>query len=116
MVYSIKTTKDNLYAKYLMVINGTLHLSEKEILILGEFMKYNEEYKKDPEVVFSAPIRKKVQQNLKISSANLNNYIQYLKNKKVIEEKERILVINKAIIPLIKDNECSVIFKFTMNE
>ena len=116
MTYTIKTKKDELFVKYLMVINGTLKLSEKEIIILAEFMKYNEEYKNDPEIVFSAPIRKKIQATLKISPANLNNYIQYLKNKQMILEKGDALSINKNIIPQVINNSCSTNFVFIIEK
>jgi hypothetical protein len=115
MTYNITTTKEDFFKKYLYIINGTLKLSEKEILILAEFLKYTLEYSKDPELIFSSSIRKKIQNTLKISSANLNNYIQYLKNKKVIVETNGLLTIAKIIVPTIKENNYEVTFKFNIN-
>jgi len=116
MIYSTTVSKDKFYPKYLRTVNGALKLSDKEILVLAEFMKHNEKYIKDPEIVFSSPIRKKVQIALNMSPANLNNYIQYLKNKNVIIDEEDMIVINKMVIPKIVNNESSVTFNFKINE
>jgi len=117
MEFNIKTTQEEFYYNYLLALNGTLRLSNKELIILSEFIKYTVKYFNEPELVFSSVIRKKVQAKLKISSFNVNNYIKTLKQKKIILSKNQLLYVNPNVIPRQdKEGNIRIVFNFTITE
>ena len=114
MKYNVPTTKEDFYFKFLSAINGVMNLSNRERVILGEFMKERDKLNGNDAVVFSSVMRKRVQKKLDITEHNLNNYIKTLKEKKAILQNGESLIINKAIIPDVKENKSSVTFNFSI--
>tara|TARA_R110002020_G_scaffold42863_11_gene125090 strand:- start:18 stop:365 length:348 start_codon:yes stop_codon:yes gene_type:complete len=114
MKYNVPTTKEDFYFKFLSAINGVMNLSNRERVILGEFMKERDKLNGNDAVVFSSVMRKRVQKKLDITEHNLNNYIKSLKEKKAILQNGESLIINKAIIPDVTENKSSVTFNFSI--
>mgnify|MGYP003681522701 CR=1 FL=1 len=116
MIYNVPTKRKDFYFKFLSAINGVMNLSQKERMILGEFMTIRDILKGSDEVVFSSSMRKKVQKKLNITEHNLNNYIKSLKEKRAIVKREDALVINRSIIPVVKDKKSTITFNFKIDE
>lgn len=99
MQFNIPVTDENMYFRYLSAINGMLNLSNKECLVLSEFLRYHMEYK-DPEVAITSVTRKRVQDKFDMSAYNVNNVIKNLTKKNaLLKEEGKSLVINPNIIP-----------------
>ena len=111
--YNIPINKDNFYLMFLSALNGVLHLSEKEILILNEFIQYEVVYENEPDIIFSTYTRRKIQDKLNISGSNLNNYIKALKVKGAIQTISGVERVDKRIIPIIGEEDKS--FTITFN-
>ena len=112
-VYKIPINEDNFYLMFLSTINGVLKFSEKEILILNEFIHYENLYVQEPEIIFSTYTRKKIQTKLDISGSNLNNYIKSLKQKGAIKVINGIERVDEKIIPVIPTGENSFDITFS---
>jgi SHS2 domain-containing protein len=111
MKFNIPVTDDNMYFRYLSAINGMLNLSNKETLVLSEFLKYHMEYK-DAEVAITPVTRKRVQEKFDMSPYNVNNVVKNLTKKKALIKSDKSLVINPNVIPKTFDGQIFVTFNF----
>ena len=111
--YNIPITKENFHLAFLKTLNGVLGFSDKEILILNEFIQYEQLYDNEPDIIFSTYTRKKIQTKLDMSSSNLNNYIKSLKEKRAVQTLNGVDRIDKRIIPTMEDTDKS--FTITFN-
>lgn len=116
-IISIPTTSERDFIKnYLLLFNGTLKLTGKELDVLAEIVRrYLDMYTevKEPylsQLVLSAEYRREMCNNLDIESANLNNRLASLREKGVFVEGERF-ELNSMLIPVRK-----IIFKFEEEE
>lgn len=107
------------YETYLSILNGALLVqgskgfTKKEREVLATFMTIRDTLVPDnEELVFSAPMRKKVQKLLNMSEYNLNNYINSLSQKYALtKDDEGILFISNYIIPSFENGRCIVEFE-----
>jgi biotin operon repressor len=120
MVFSKQVTRDDYYVVYLSILNGLLHLTEKELLVMAEFMGIEEKARKVystlsgeefSDVLFGPESRKAVQKKLGITKFNLNNYIKALKDKGLLKEIDGRLYISAALLPERGGNVTKVEFK-----
>lgn len=99
MRFSKEVESGEFFKTYLTVINGILHLTEKEIEVLAEFMLLQSDdttLVKSP-LLFGAKNRAIVRKQLGMSQYNLNNYIKSLKDKRILLENEDVLYINPPL-------------------
>lgn len=97
----IKLNRLDYYIRHLNIINTMLpiQLTQREIEVLGGFMSLTGDLKKDP---FSSLGRKLVMEKVGIKNmGGLGNFLNQLKQKGFIKEKDNTL----TIIPLIIPNE-----------
>ena len=111
MKFNIPVNDDNMYFRYLSAINGMLSLSNKELLVLSEFLKYHMEYK-DAEVAITSVTRKRVQDKFDMSPYNVNNVVKNLVKKNALLKKEKNTILNPNIVPKTFDGQIFVTFNF----
>lgn len=111
MTFNIPVNEENVYYRYLAAINGMLSLSNKEMLVLSEFLKYHVEYG-DPEVAITAVTRKRVQDKFSMSAYNVNNVITSLKKKNALVKQDKNLVIMPSIVPKLVNGNIIVTINF----
>ena len=94
----VKSDKD-FYYKWLCALSGFMPLTKKELLILCEFLCiYMDTKDRD---LFKTSNRQEVRNRLGITTHNINNYINALKNKRAIIIGEDSSSITKTLIPNI---------------
>lgn len=95
---SLKLTKKEYYTKHLLIINHILpiQMTPKEAEVLAAFMSLEGDIADDP---FSTTGRKLVKNKVGISAGGLGNYLDQLKTKEFILEKDGKLIILPILIP-----------------
>lgn len=104
--FTKRVPKHKLYIEYVRSLNGLLHLTEKEILLVSELIKLDVNYiklKGIPKNIVNTTNRKYIQNAIGISKDNLSRAIKKLKLKGLlIHNKERgEIIVNPALIPNI---------------
>ena len=90
-------------------------LTKKELLILTEFLYLYME-SKDPDL-FRTSNRQTVRKALDITTHNINNYINALKNKHAIYIKEGVSGITKTIIPNVNgEKKIDIVIRIQKHE
>lgn len=112
MTFNIPVNEENLYYRYLAAINGMLNLSNKEMLVLSEFLRYHMEYG-DAEVAITPVTRKRVQEKFDMSAYNVNNVITNLKKKHALIKLDKTIVVAPRIVPNLIDSNIIVTINFT---
>ena len=114
-----KTDVENINKVYLTVINGILHLTNKEISVAALFYKYLDEIEKgvsdkriQHELLFSPNYKKRIREELGMSGLLLNNYVSSLKEKKIIIEVDGVKFLNESLRIKPDKNGASIIFDF----
>ena len=85
--FSKKTTKDNLYKEYVMILNGVLQLSYREAEVFALLLKLNDEWAEvvaNSNNILSTDIRKKIMNDTRITKTNLVKYIRVLREKNIL--------------------------------
>lgn len=102
--YRKRVNKEDFYYIYLKTLNGHLSLTNRELEVLVELCKLqnqniNKGYsdKQLAKQVFGASSRKLVRSHLNISPYNLNNIIKVLKTKRVLLDTEDGYKINPSL-------------------
>lgn len=110
---TLKLNREDFYKKHLLIINHILpkQMTPKEAEVLAAFMSLTGDLSKDP---FSTSGRKIVRNRLNLSAGGLGNYLDTLKDKKFIIEKDKIITILPVLIPLGTTQEYQ--FKLEVNE
>mgnify|MGYP001486882904 CR=1 FL=1 len=120
MVFSKEVTKENFYKVYLSIINGLLHLTNKEIQVLSELLRLHElDARTKPgltaeersRLLFSFESRNILQKRLGITQFNLNNYMKSLRTKRVIIVENDLYRINPMLIPTKNGKLTKIEFK-----
>lgn len=120
MKLTTRTTTQGLPKSYLEVLNGTLKLTDKEVVlgaaIISRYLELSKEGLIEPflsKLVFSTEERKSLCENMDgLSPQNLGNKLKQLVNKKVlIMDKDDNYTLNRALLP---DKE--LIFKFIVDD
>ena len=125
IVFKIESSKETFFQDYFNAINGSVGLSNKEIIVLAALVEqYNiiRHKTKDEgiinELLFSSRYRTLARERSDISDLNFNNYISALKKKDVIlEDDNKFRSLNPNIIPIIdleKHDELNLCFNFKL--
>jgi hypothetical protein len=90
------------YIQHLNIINAFMpvELTPKEREVLGTFMSFKGELTKSDR--FGTSYRKKVKEMLSLSDGGLSNYMNTLRKKEAIMEKDGVLIISPFLIPAEK--------------
>jgi hypothetical protein len=114
--WNYKTSSEKLYGVYFRLINGMLKLTNKEIEVASEL--YHNKYEVDKaiadnklanEFLFSVQKRKQMRDRLGMSSLLFNNYLQALKEKKIITEVDGLKYLNKGL-EISPESDLSITF------
>lgn len=127
IMFQLVTTKSNFFIDYYNAINGSIGLSNKEIVVLAALVEqYNIIRKKTTneeiinELLFSSRHRTLAREKADISEVNFNNYISALKKKSVIlDGEDKLRMLNPMIVPIInieEDNQVLLSYDFIINE
>jgi SOS-response transcriptional repressor LexA len=125
--FQIQTTKENFFTDYFNAVNGSIGLSNKEIVVLAALVEqYNIIRKKTDnediinELLFSSRHRTLAREKVDISDLNFNNYISALKRKGVIlEEENKFRKINPMLVPIVdieQENGLDLVFNFIIED
>lgn len=114
MNISKKTDTENIYKDYLIALNGYLKLTPKELEVLNELFIRNEKLGINNDELLSTRGRKEMSFRCEISELGFNNYIQYLKNKKMLVEIDGVYKINPKIIPSINKKGIRIVFDLVL--
>jgi hypothetical protein len=107
MELTITTNAEQLPKLYLQILNGIFRLSDKEMEIVSEAMKIDNE--------FGDKVKRHLRQKFGFDSQTIANYVQKLKKKKILVVKEGVTYISPKVY--IKPNEESsrVVINFKLN-
>jgi hypothetical protein len=110
---ALKLSREEYYKKHLFLINHILpiQMTPREAEVLATFMSLEGDISRDP---FGTSGRKIVREKLNISSGGLGNYLEQLKSKGFIIDKEKELSIISILIPEKKVQGYQ--FKLEVNE
>jgi len=110
---ALSLNKEDYYKKHLFIINHILpvQMTPKEVEVLASFMALEGDIAKEP---FCTSGRKIVREKLKISPGGMGNYLEQLKGKGFIIDKDRRLTILPILIP--EKSEQGYQFKLKINE
>jgi hypothetical protein len=111
--FTKRVPKQKLYIEYVRSLNGLLHLTEKEILLVTELIKLDINYiklKGIPKNIVNTQNRKYIQNAIGISKDNLSRAIKKLKLKGLlIHDKERgEITVNPALVPNIINDRVQI--------
>lgn len=106
----IKTIpSEKLSIEFLRSLNGLLGLTDRELSILSTFLTIHLESvksKKPKKAIDCTENRKTVMEKENITKDNLCRYIQTFKSNKLMTiDQDGLLVINKALIPIVIGNK-----------
>lgn len=95
---TLRLNKKEYYEKHLLIINNVLpiQMTPKEAEVLAAFMSLEGDIARDP---FGTSGRKIVREQVGISQGGLGNYLEQLKSKGFIYEKEKVLMILPILMP-----------------
>ena len=122
VIFQIATKRSEFFIDYFNAVNGSLGLSNKEIIVLSALVEqYNTIRKKTDnediinELLFSSRHRTLARERVDMSDLNFNNYISALKRKGVIlEEENKFRKLNPMVVPII-DIEDEDVFDLVFN-
>ena len=126
IMFQLVTTKKDFFIDYYNTINGSIGLSNKEIVVLAALVEqYNIIRKKTTneeiinELLFSSRHRMLAREKADISEVNFNNYISALKKKSVIlDGEDKFRKLNPMIVPIIdieEDNQVILSYDFIIH-
>lgn len=126
IMFQLVTDQSNFFIDYYNTINGSIGLSNKEIVVLAALVEqYNIIRKKTTneeiinELLFSSRHRTLARDKANISEVNFNNYISALKKKSVIlDGEDKLRKLNPMIVPIIdieKDNQVILSYDFIIH-
>jgi hypothetical protein len=104
--FNLKATTGREFCEgWLKAMGGIIPLTNKELIVLTEFLTlYLERTGPIPDL-FKTKNRQAVRAHLGLTTQNINNYINFLKNKKLIYIRDGESGINKMLIPNVKKVE-----------
>jgi len=126
IMFQLVTDKSNFFIDYYNAINGSIGLSNKEIIVLAALVEqYNIIRKKTTneeiinELLFSSRHRTLARDKADISEVNFNNYISALKKKAVIlDDEDKLRRLNPMIVPIVdieEDNQVILSYDFIIH-
>ena len=104
--YSVNLPKDQLNRAKLRLLNCFFKLTDKELDIICTILD-------DEQKVITRSYRRNLMVRFKTTNYNLNNYIQRLKNKKILVASEDDLKVNDSLMNIINGNSLTFNFNAT---
>lgn len=123
----VPTDKDRIYDQFLTIVNFLIYevkgnqtvsspLTNKELMVLGAIMFYNDKYRNLPqperaEYIMGTDIRRKIRDRLELKANHLNNVIARLKQKYYLGQP---VLQNSTLSPALDiylDSDLSIEFK-----
>jgi len=119
--YLKKVRPRNKYREFLRVLNGNLHLTEREIQVMSLLMQLDVEWQPvlEGEIknINSTDIRKAVMKETRINKNNLTKYVKFLRDKGLlISNGEEGTIVNPMFIPKETGNKIEVLFTLDFSE
>jgi hypothetical protein len=122
-VFGYKVDINNLYNVYLNSINGIIKLTNKEVSVAAKLYSFLEEISKgvsdekiQNELLFSVIYKKRIREELGMSTLLLNNYVSSLKEKKIIREVDGVKRMNGKLRLDVNNTPINIVFKFDVDE
>jgi AraC-like DNA-binding protein len=109
-----KVDKSSLYTDYVSIMNGVLRLPNRASEVLSYLLSINNALGSD-ELVIDKYVRSDVRQKFGLSESNLSHLFKQLKEKDLIVKGDKGLIINRSIVPEIKDGVVNVVFTLDTN-
>ena len=111
--FTKRVPKQKLYIEYVRSLNGLLHLTEKEILLVTELIKLDINYiklKGIPKNIVNTQNRKYIQNAIGVSKDNLSRAIKKLKLKGLLihDEERGEITVNPALVPNIINDRVQI--------
>jgi hypothetical protein len=117
-IIKITTTKTEFPKLYLMIWNGTLGLTDKEVDVFSSILDKRRELSSDglqepylSELLFSTRTRKELCDRLGVSSYNFQNILGHLVSKRVLHKHSNGYVVDERLVPRL-----DLTFKFIIKE
>ena len=123
----VPTDKDRIYDQFLTIVNFLIYevkdtqtvsspLTNKELMVLGAIMFYNDKYRNLPqperaEYIMGTDIRRKIRDRLELKANHLNNVIARLKQKYYLGEPVLQNSTLSASLDVYLDSDLSIEFK-----
>lgn len=104
-VFNVEIRKDHKFEDYLLLINGSISLTDKEIKVLAMFLKVMYDTG-ETDNIFSTSIRKRVCENCRIK--NVNTYVKKFIDSGLVTKKGDNFYPIRLIVP----QEMGITFKF----
>lgn len=104
--YSVNLPSDQLNKAKLRLLNCFLKLTDKELDIVCMILD-------DDQLVITRVYRRSLLARLKTTNYNLNNYIQRLKNKKILINDGDNIKVNDTLLNIINSNNLTFNFNAT---
>lgn len=113
--YSKKIKPKNKYREFIRVINGNLHLTDRELEIFALLVQIDTEWKPlfeyDFKNINSTDNRRAVMKESRINRNNLTRYIKSFREREYLVENEQGgLIVNPLFIPKFDGDRATVIF------
>jgi len=111
----------NKYREFLKVLNGNLHLTDRELEILSLLMKIDEEWVPvlDGEIknVISTDTRKAIMRETRVNKNNLTRYVGMLKEKGLlITTEDNGIVVSPMFMPKETGKIIEIVFTLDMGK
>ena len=115
---TFKTTvnNNNIYRRYVEVIDTLTRLSEREKDILAILLKIQHEWEGDKINIINRKSRKEIVKNTYVSKSNLSKYIKNLREKNAIIEGDYGLEINPYLFPDFNSENFIITYIFDRDE
>lgn len=115
-VFTRKVKKENLIRNYLLILNGLMRLTERELTLLEHGIKHMEP---DGVLFGNNVILFTIRRDLNMSNYNFNNFVMRLKKKTVIRKDENnCWVLNPLMMfdSIRRPRSLSVVFKIEIEK
>lgn len=123
----VPTDKDRIYDQFLTIVNFLIYeikdaepisspLTNKELMVLGAIMFYNDKYRNLPqperaEYIMGTDIRRKIRDRLDLKANHLNNVIARLKQKYYLGQPLLQNSTLSQVLDIYLDSDLSIEFK-----
>jgi len=119
--YLKKVKPRNKYREFLKVLNGNLHLTDRELQVMSLLMQLDVEWQPvlegDVKNVNSTDSRKAVMKETRINKNNLTKYIRFLRDKGLlIDNGDEGLMVNPMFLPKETGNKIEILFTLELSE
>jgi hypothetical protein len=112
MEFRVFTNNNNYYKKYVEALNGLFKLTDRELDIFAELLRFQIERKDTIDLdVIDRRSRRTIMQRTHTTKSNLCKYLANLKDKKVLVQVGDNWLVNPYLIPSSEQEEIKFIFE-----